>query len=811
MIIKSLDVKNFKRFKSADVKLSEGLTGILGTNGTGKTSSVEMIFFALNGVSGRTLNADYIVSSFAGDGNCQVKLVFEMSGKDYCVRRTFHKGKTVRHEATLSILSDTKETQVASGVTAVDAEVRKILGMGPVDLRYTIYSPQNEHRALMNLVPSKRKEWILRMFGIDYLKDDSDEILKAESDRLVRESAKLQGELTVLLQKDPNSINTVEMEIAKIGSEIAALKLSEETLRSKLATESLRLSDFALKAESHANLFTRHKTLKTDIEDLNSKISILKTDISKCSVEIGDTKQLELDASRVIELRKLSDDIKAKQYEIQVLESKKKMLVKSKDEYNTRLNETLSKLKSDSENAEKQKNLESEVSIALNGIDEGYDGCEVFDERLASIKSSIAVIKSQIESTQTDIATKKKSLDSIQKLGSDGECPFCMQKMGDHFADAESQILVQIEESNSALVHLQTKQSELQMALSNLTILASKVSAIRTLRQGLLRHQETLTEQSDVSTKLVKVDEEIATVGSSILKLGYDPEEFNAVALALSKAESAQATLVEVGKVMSKHADLSSKLETIESQLTEKISALTDAAYALVAERFDPEEGRKINDSVGVIQDSINETTSKISMLSERESNLLQKKLELEAIVVRVGILQQQIEIYSEDIAIINSTRTEISNYVLYIMEEVRRRIEYDASEIVNRVTDGKYQRVVVDSDWNILVQDQDREYSVDRFSGGEQDVITIAIRLALSRFISDLHQIREGMPLFLDEVLSSLDEERRGNLLSVLRSMKDWFPQIFLIDHNSEVQGEFQHTLLVTGDGQMSAIREVA
>ena len=82
MIIERLVLKNFKRFKVEEIHFKDGITGILGNNGTGKSSIVQAIFFALYGVQATGLSADYIVSSFASPRErCEVRLAFRIGGE----------------------------------------------------------------------------------------------------------------------------------------------------------------------------------------------------------------------------------------------------------------------------------------------------------------------------------------------------------------------------------------------------------------------------------------------------------------------------------------------------------------------------------------------------------------------------------------------------------------------------------------------------------------------------------------------------------------------------------------------------------
>jgi len=175
MIIDRIVMKNFKRFRQQEIRFRDGITGILGNNGTGKSSIVEAVFFALCGVQATGLPADYIVSSFAGQKEkCEVRLDFRVGGDEYTVLRSFKKGNTGQHDASFYRAGKLR----ATGVSQVEAEVKRTLGMGPVDFRNTVYAAQKDLLTLLEHTSGKRKEWFLRALGIDYLKTESDSLLK---------------------------------------------------------------------------------------------------------------------------------------------------------------------------------------------------------------------------------------------------------------------------------------------------------------------------------------------------------------------------------------------------------------------------------------------------------------------------------------------------------------------------------------------------------------------------------------------------------------------------------------------------------
>ena len=84
---------------------------------------------------------------------------------------------------------------MATGVSQVETEVKRTLGMGPVDFRNTIYAGQKDLLTLLENTPGKRKEWFLRALGIDFLSTESQKILKDEIDTKSGELQRKDGEL----------------------------------------------------------------------------------------------------------------------------------------------------------------------------------------------------------------------------------------------------------------------------------------------------------------------------------------------------------------------------------------------------------------------------------------------------------------------------------------------------------------------------------------------------------------------------------------------------------------------------------------
>jgi len=75
MHLNKLFMRNFKKFRRAEVEFQDGLTGIVGGNGSGKSTIVEAIAWSLYGSRASSIKKDFIRNSLAGEGDpVEVKL-----------------------------------------------------------------------------------------------------------------------------------------------------------------------------------------------------------------------------------------------------------------------------------------------------------------------------------------------------------------------------------------------------------------------------------------------------------------------------------------------------------------------------------------------------------------------------------------------------------------------------------------------------------------------------------------------------------------------------------------------------------------
>ena len=131
-------------------------------------------------------------------------------------------------------------------------------------------------------------------------------------------------------------------------------------------------------------------------------------------------------------------------------------------------------------------------------------------------------------------------------------------------------------------------------------------------------------------------------------------------------------------------------------------------------------------------------TDTEIARITERLIHIEEKIGTYKRGEIQIAELEQRIIAIKEEIDLLNLTQSVIAEYVIYLMQVVKSQIEGEVSRIVNEITDGRYERVLLDENFNLLVRDIDNDYLIERFSGGERDDIAVALRISLSRYLAD-------------------------------------------------------------------------
>lgn len=209
--------------------------------------------------------------------------------------------------------------------------------------------------------------------------------------------------------------------------------------------------------------------------------------------------------------------------------------------------------------------------------------------------------------------------------------------------------------------------------------------------------------------------------------------------------------------------------------------------------------------------------------LDERRARVLQLQRERENILQEIVIGENlpTLEELREDLRK-KERELQIRRYAVAIFETARRNITQKVLprtldhmwRILPLLTNDRYRQVELDPEtFKMRVYDERAEDWKDKniFSGGARDQMSLALRLSFA--LAALPQERSASPsfLFLDEPLSSFDENRREALIRVITQgeIAEAFAQIFVISHTPLLNPNLFNYYLVMEEGRIKECSE--
>lgn len=141
-----------------------------------------------------------------------------------------------------------------------------------------------------------------------------------------------------------------------------------------------------------------------------------------------------------------------------------------------------------------------------------------------------------------------------------------------------------------------------------------------------------------------------------------------------------------------------------------------------------------------------------------------------------------------------------MTEYRTHLISRIRPELSSVAGHLFSQLTDGKYQGIELDEEYEMYIYEGGIKYPLPRFSGGETDLANLCLRLAISQLIAGSSGIEGGF-IILDEIFGSQDLIRKSSIINTLQQLSKQFRQIILITHVEEIKDSFEHIIEVQED----------
>ncbi|KAF5029844.1 hypothetical protein DSECCO2_644350 [anaerobic digester metagenome] len=407
------------------------------------------------------------------------------------------------------------------------------------------------------------------------------------------------------------------------------------------------------------------------------------------------------------------------------------------------------------------------------------------------------------------IEGKRTAADTLR--GACGRLPALQEERRRLIAEVEG-YLARKEDIEAKIARLGFDPEVRQRLEADAEALEASYRACTEAEARLARRPDIEEELRAVVARADGLRERLRVVTDELARLTFDPGKFTHTSEECNRAEAAYRTALELRVRLEEVPRLAGALKTKQDLLANRETERLQVEKAVNDLGFDERQVAAIEEALAGYERDLFAARERTVAIAACIRSLSADIEEATGKLSRADALLRQQEELTEEIGRLKLTRSLIRDYTDYLLQVVRDRIEEEAGRVLSEITDGRYSTVMLDDDFTVLVHDMGDDYPADRFSGGEQDDIAIALRVALSRFLAEVNGVHDSTFLIFDEIFGSQDEGRRNNLIRALRTQEAHFPQILLISHITEVQDEFSTTLVVEmGADQASRVREFA
>ena len=737
-------------FEEIDLELPASVIGVFGENGAGKSTLVESVLFALYGQA-RTPKQEIRTHGILTD--CEVRLVFEHGATQYEVRRTI-RGKNHATDAELFAAG----SSLAVGVSDVNGEVRRLLRMDHQVFRSSVFAEQKQLDAFSDLTKAKRQEMVLRLLGIKPV-DDARAAARKESRDTKADAERLAGSLPDLEEPEKaldGARNAAEEASARASQAKEALQ--EATERARIAEEAFRESDRTRERVDQIAIERR------SLEEQVTKLSTRRTDLE----------------SRIEELRRDVDRLPLLEEEQTALADAGEMLMAAR-----RLTEFAEEARQIESELEALPDLDAQVALAV---------LKAAEEEREAARETAARAKSELERAQDDLALAQETLERAGEAEPSEPCPTCGRPLGDDFKQYVAHCK---EEARGRKRAAQAATKAHRDAVGALNAAEAKLRDATMKGEAVRR---AVDARGSLTAHLEKARAKIAEASEAFGGNVPDPAELEARA----KRAKEVGQELSAARAESKHlAKAEGDLEHLAGDFERSSRRIDDLNREEAELAFDPEDHGRLRKEHDEARRILDEVRAEEREVADRLTAAQATVKELQAEIRKVKEMGERVAELRDDARYLERVSLLLDGFRDHLVGRIGPELSREAEALFHELTNHEYDDLRIrEEDLSIQIADGGAYFDIDRFSGSETDLANLALRVAISMHLSRVSGADIGM-MVLDEVLGSLDAERKDLMVQAMGKLSARFHQLFVITHAEQIKDQFPASIQVRKAGR--------
>lgn len=749
-MIERISLVNWKSHRKSEFEFQPGTNVLVGAMGSGKSSVLQAMSFALFGtfaeLKHRDIKSADVISRGVEQKVAEIDLAITSQNKAFQIKRKIDEKKNVTEG---TVRAGDGKLIAGPQTTQVNDFVKNELGVDDDIFLRTVYAMQNDIDMILKLAPKERKKRIDELMGLN------------------------------------------KFEIARNN----CVKLRNRTLRQK--------EDFEAFVQSIGleGLGKKIKEVENQVDDLKGKQLNFQSESSK--------KLLERDGAR-IKLNELRDKFQ----QAEKLRDRKRSILKDLSELDERLKgkETTMSREELEKEIENLKNQVKITQIKKSELAEKNNDSQIkfmaADKRIALADSRLPEIKKKIDK----IMELKKELEE-HKIADIANELSKVKKDLDSKKDEKQTNLAELKELRKHLEHLTLARSECPVCGTALSE-TNKLKLLSQRKQEISQILFKNTEIAEVISQFEKRYEELQSISEKNRRAFEELEVEHDLRGELSKLEQNksddQKILAETESVLENNKRQIKSLETEAEGLNAKLSLLNDQKYLnelkeqhsrksaelelinddLKTKKVTKEDVGKSEDNFQRLLKQVQELETTISnfetLMTEKTKQLVDlrsQQQKADEIKTKIAELEEKAGFLDRFRVALEATQLALRDELILAVNEVMAQVWV---EIYPYEKWSAVRLASTEQDYNLQLKEAEGDWvSVVGFaSGGERMLAALAVRIAFARVLAPSLSL-----LILDEPTHNLDEKAITTFIDVVQhKVSDFLDQIFIVTHEEKL-----------------------
>lgn len=779
MIIQSLRLKNIRSYQDQIITFPTGSVLLSGDIGSGKSTILLAIEFALFGTDLDRLSANALLRK--GENQGSVELNFQLKDQDIIIKRTLKRTKnSIQQTAGYLVTNGVKEDLMPA---EIKTKIIELLGYPPelatkkknYVFRYTVYTPQEDMKEILTDNQEERLDTLRKIFNIDkykkvkencliYLKElrSKRKELEIKTEDLEDLKQQLEQKQLVLIQHQKQlaelspKLQSIELEIKKIKQQMEESENKIKELNEwKKQLEILQAQE-KVKAEQKNKNQTKITQLRTQLQQVPQQ------DLASLQNQVIEDEKLislliEKKTTLTTQFNNLRYRIQELEQEIQLNNQKINSLPQQKQRFE--------ELKRKIQDVQDYKKKRQELEDSLNKINLVLKEYEINKQNSQNLKTKI------LQFSKCPTCYQIVSKDHKQKIN---------KEESDKIISCEKRIQDCLQQRQQNQIQLESLKQAIEQTFEHEKEYERIKIEIKNLEENNQLLQAKITELKIKKDQCFQLEKDLDEIKKTNLEEKQNQIKSNKEILDKLK---------EKQKLEQDLKELENHNQEIDKDIILILSQKTDFKLKIGINEPSEQQFQNFRQQLEQKQDQKNQLALE-QIRIETETKNSQDHLESlnNEIQAKEKIRERLLKIKENHNWLNNHFMNLMTNIEKHVMARIQQEFNELFQEWFSMLIEDDSISAKLDDTFNPIIEQNGYEVDLSHMSGGERTSTALAYRLALNKVVNDvISSIKTKDILILDEPTDGFSSEQLDKVRDVLEQLG--VKQTIIVSHENKIE----------------------